>query len=192
MEDSSTVVRLYPSQRAYRQDPNGFLMRLSARAATLFESGYRVYPAGEPHTFVIVCDGGTDPPQYTIHATEQTCSCPFHAQQAAGEYLGEDTAIIPCKHVMGLSSLVRKTRRWLYQTGQVRAFCALSIHWMKHLSALRRARIQEVENQEVGSVVVVTRYRCAAPYALATPSQGHRSCGTGWHASRKENRTWRQ
>jgi hypothetical protein len=188
MENDTSSVRLSPSQKAYRDNPQGFLERLGERAATLFEYGYRVYPGEDNHVFVVTNASRKEETQYRVNGLERTCDCPFFAWQQAGEYLGEDQTLIPCKHLLGLSGLVRKTRQELYQRGKVTAFCALSTHWMKHLSALRQERIQATQQEEA------TRVR-VRPTASPTQRQsltGFRVCGAGWQSSGKENGKWRR
>ena len=128
---------LSPSQKAFGEDPQGFLQRLEERAATLFESGYVVYPTNEAFCFAVVHHviraGATDS-EYFVRPLEGTCSCPFFMWQQKGDYLGEQgesPTLVPCKHLRGLSLLVRKTRDWLYKTGQSRAYCALTVPWIE-------------------------------------------------------------
>jgi hypothetical protein len=147
--DAETSVRLSPSQKAYRQDPEGFVNRLSERAATLFESGYVVYPTIEPHVFVVANHEGKEEKAYTAHALDETCTCPFYTRQIAGEYLPpEGAGIIPCKHLGGLATLVLKTRRWLHKESRLDEYCALWTHWMKTLAAIRKRRIQRETSVE--------------------------------------------
>ena len=137
------------SQKAFQEDPQGFLMRLEARAMTLFECGYFAYPTDEAYCFSVVHHAkkvGASDSEYFVRPVEGTCTCPFFSRQEAGEYLfepGNEPYIVPCKHLRGLTLLVRKTRRWLYATGQIRAFCALVVPWMQMLSHLRRERIRQ-------------------------------------------------
>lgn len=153
------------SQKAFWEDPHAFLARLEERATRLFESGYFAYPTDEPHCFSVVHHvkkTSAKDSEYFVRPVEGTCTCPFFARQGTGEYLtramgeylpgavgenlgedGEQPYIVPCKHLRGLSLLVRKTRRWLYQTGQIRAFCALAVPWMRMLAHLRRERIRQ-------------------------------------------------
>ena len=44
--------RLSSTQKAYREDPDGFVERLQARANSLYPDGYTVRPASEPHRFL--------------------------------------------------------------------------------------------------------------------------------------------
>lgn len=147
-EEVPTPVRLSPSQKSYRSDPQGFVNRLSERAARLFEDGYVVYPAIEPHVFIVANHGGKEEKAYQVNALEGICTCPFYARQAAGERLGEEDSILDCKHLWGFSTLVVKTRRWLFKEGQIEHYCALWTHWMKTLSAIRKRRIQREKAQE--------------------------------------------
>lgn len=139
------------SQKAFGNDPHGFLARLEERANTLFESGYFAYPTDEAYCFAVVHHvkrAGASDSEYFVRPIEGTCTCPFFSRQELGEYLtapGEAPYLIPCKHLRGLSLLVKKTRGWLYSTGQIGAFCALVSPWMRMLAHLRRGRI-EVEN----------------------------------------------
>ena len=140
------------SQKAFGDDPHAFLARLEERANTLFESGYFAYPTDEAYCFAVVHHvkraGATDS-EYFVRPVEGTCTCPFFARQELGEYLmppGEPSYLVACKHLRGLSLLVRKTRGWLYGTGQIRAFCALVSPWMRMLAHLRRGRIDRENN----------------------------------------------
>lgn len=195
MDNESATVRLSPSQKAYREDPQGFLGRLGERAATLFESGYRVRPGEHDHVFVVTAPaprkgsraaGSGEPGEYRVHARARTCDCPFFARQQAGERLGaagddEDDSVVPCKHLAGLPALVRKTRQEFYEQGRVGAFCALSVHWLKHLAALRRERIRE-------AATVATE--TAAARNFDTPTAG--GVAAGFEHSREENGAWRK
>lgn len=164
--DYPPLPRPSPSHTAYREDPEGFLERLDARAARLFEDGYRALPAPSggdaareqraqeqargpefsPHAFLVTHSGRHGTVCYRVDAWRQTCDCPFHARQRAGERLGEDDGeegLIACKHLRGLPALVRKSRQELYRAGKVAAYCALSVHWLRFLAALRRQRIRK-------------------------------------------------
>lgn len=180
--------RLSPSQKAYRTNPQGFLERLRERAATLFESGYRVEPGEETHRFQVVNSTRKEEIVYQVDALACTCTCPFFAWQEAGEYLGEQAEIIACKHLQGFPTLVRKTRQELYRKGHVTAFCTLSMHWMKHLSALRQQRIRRAQQEEE------TR-RGRVRSTLPPSSARHRatdfhSGGTGWKTSDWRESDW--
>lgn len=144
---NTPVLQLSASQKSYQSDPQGFLARLQQRAETLFENGYVVYTTETPHVF-IVAGSGKDEKAYAVHAIEQTCDCLFFTRQLAGEYLTDDGSIVVCKHLQGLSLLVRKTRRWLHASGQIEQYCTLWTHWMKTMAAVRRQRIQEAQSQK--------------------------------------------
>lgn len=193
-----------PSQKAYWEDPFGFLTRLKERAMTLFESNYFAYPTDEPHCFSVVHHArraGAKDSEYFVRPVEGSCTCPFFTRQETGEYLteqGEVPYIVPCKHLQGLSLLMRKTRRWLYATGQIRAFCALVAPWMRTLAYLRRERIREERAHSTdraydGSVAcAVTIYQGVRSKRNSSP-QPHTTTGSRREIQTgKEQSTWKQ
>lgn len=133
---SSEAPRLSPSQLAFRKDPDGFLERLNARAKSLFQDGYSVRASGASHAFVVSHTAPKDGKvsEYLVCPLQETCTCPFFARQAAGEHLGEDGALILCKHLLGLSELVRETRGKLASEKNLEALCALCRPWMETVS----------------------------------------------------------
>ena len=141
--------RLSPSQRSYRDNPNGFLERLYARAESLSVEGYTAYPTETPHAFVVAQEGAKDAPPmgYLVFPLDATCSCPFYARQSQGEFLGEDRVVIPCKHLLGLPLLVRATCKRHAREGDIHSCCQLWQHWMRTQSKKRRERL-ELEKQE--------------------------------------------
>lgn len=164
--------RLSSSQQSYRNDPQGFTERLQERADTLFENGYLVYPTDEIHCFAVVHEVANHSAreekeyrQYLVRYLLFTCTCPFYERQVQGEYLTADQSIVACKHLLGLSGLMRKTRRWLSDTGQVPAYCALWSHWLKTLSAIRlmRVRRQEMETHSGRHFCQVSRDPAMTP-----------------------------
>lgn len=146
---SPAALRLSASQKSYRDNPNGFLERLQARAASLSQDGYTAYPADAPHAFVVAPDGAKEGPPmgYLVFPLLGACSCPFYARQREGEYLGEDRVVIPCKHLLGLSALVRATCQRHAREGDIHSCCLLWQHWMITQSKKRRERL-ELEKQE--------------------------------------------
>lgn len=146
--ESPDLPRLSPSQKAYQDDPVGFVDRLLERANNLFDSGYLVYPTDTPHLFLVTCeDKKGNVREYAVHALDGTCACAFYTRQAGGEYLTDDQTILACKHWQGLPLLVRRTRRWLFETEQLCSYCALWVHWMKTRAHIRRERI-EIERKQ--------------------------------------------
>ena len=149
---SDSVPRLSPSQKSYRDNPNGFLARIKARAESLFQDGYTASPADTLHSFVVAYHAARDGQlvEYVVCPLQGICSCPFHARQLQGEYLGEsgDTTVLTCKHLMGLASLVRTTCQWHAREGNISACCHLWQHWMTTRATLRRARIAKEKEQE--------------------------------------------
>ena len=139
--------RLSSTQKAYREDPDGFVERLRARADSLFADGYTVRPASEPHRFLVAHTNPKDGvvTEYAVDAEEERCPCPFYARQANGERLAaEGGPLLPCKHLVGLPALVRETWRRHAREGNVGALTALWRHWMVFVAARRRKR-QEAE-----------------------------------------------
>ena len=135
--------RLSSTQKAYREDPDGFVERLQARANSLYPDGYTVRPASEPHRFLVAHTNPKDGTvtEYTVSAWEERCTCPFYARQAKGERLAEGGGpLLPCKHLLGLPALVRETWRQHARDGNVSALTALWRHWMVFVAARRRRR----------------------------------------------------
>lgn len=158
---SPTPLRLSSTQKSYREDPDLFRSRLYARAESLFESGYNVYPGSVAHEFVVAyTDAKTGlVTDYQVHLTDYTCTCPFYMRQVGGERLDEDEnePLVPCKHLIGLPSLVRMVRRTLMHDGHIHAACALFKHWMIYQTYKRKlrqhaeresARREKKQNQE--------------------------------------------
>lgn len=145
---AATLPRLSPAQKSYRDNPKGFLERLQARAVSLPLDGYTAYPADALHAFVVAPpprpDEATDGPPtgYLVFPLQGACSCPFYARQQGGEYLGEDRVVIPCKHLLGLSALVRATCQRRAREGDIHACCHLWQHWMITQSKRRRDRVE--------------------------------------------------
>ena len=135
--------RLSSTQKAYREDPDGFVQRLQARANSLYPDGYTVRPASEPHRFLVAHTNPKDGlvTEYAVHAGEERCTCPFYARQANGERLAEGGGpLLACKHLLGLPALVRETWRQHARDGNVSALTALWRHWMVFVAARRRRR----------------------------------------------------
>jgi len=135
--------RLSSTQKAYREDPDGFLERLQARANSLYPDGYTVRPASEPHRFLVAHTNPKDGvvTEYAVHAGEERCTCPFFARQANGERLADGGGpLLPCKHLVGLPALVRETWRQHARDGDVQALTDLWRHWMVFVAARRRHR----------------------------------------------------
>jgi hypothetical protein len=144
---SVTSPRLSSTQKAYREDPDGFLQRLQARAQSLFHDGYTVRPGNEPHQFRVAHTNPKDGlvSEYVVHAGHQRCTCPFFARQASsGERLAENGPLVPCKHLLGLPALVRDTWRKHARDGNAQALTDLWRHWMVFVAHRRRKR-QEAE-----------------------------------------------
>jgi len=134
--------RLSSTQKAYREDPDGFVERLQARANSLYPDGYTVRPASEPHRFLVAHTNPKDGlvTEYAVHAGEERCTCPFFMRQASGERLAENGPLLPCKHLLGLPALVRETWRQHARDGDVQALTDLWRHWMVFVAARRRRR----------------------------------------------------
>ena len=131
---------LSASQKAYQEDPEGFINRLVARAESLYESGYLALPTGEIHVFEVINLGTRHKHGYRVNALTGACTCPFYERQAQGERLTDNNRLIRCKHHRGLPLLVRKTRKALYAANQAKECCELWAHWMKTLSVIRQRR----------------------------------------------------
>ncbi len=134
--------RLSSTQKAYREDPDGFVERLGARANSLYPDGYTVRPASEPHRFLVAHTNPKDGlvTEYAVHAGQERCTCPFFMRQANGEHLAEGGPLVPCKHLVGLPALVRETWRQHARDGDVQALTDLWRHWMVFVAARRRRR----------------------------------------------------
>ena len=134
--------RLSSTQKAYREDPGGFVERLGARANSLYPDGYTVRPASEPHRFLVAHTNPRDGTvtEYTVSAGEERCTCPFYARQANGERLADGGPLLPCKHLLGLPALVRETWRQHARDGNIQALTDLWRHWMVFVAARRRRR----------------------------------------------------
>ena len=143
--------RLSSTQRSYREDPDGFLARLEARAQTLFGDGYTVAPVRETaYAFRVSTppDGRGLVCRYDVNPEEGTCTCPFYARQAAkGEYLTDNGEIVACKHLRGLAALVRAMRRRHAKENDPNACGALWLHWMLYLAHRRRERMEREKRE---------------------------------------------
>lgn len=99
------------TQAAYRlpQHHDDFLRRLNQRAADLWSDGYRAQATDLPPVFLVFqeCEGEAEPTGYQVDPLAQTCTCAFFRKQAT-EPLTEDGTRLPCKHLLGLQSLVQE------------------------------------------------------------------------------------
>lgn len=111
---------LSPSQFAYLFCREVFLKRIEERAQRLAEDGYSVRAMETPHVFLILCPKRVN--TYQVHALNQTCTCPFYVKQVHDEPLTHDGSIVPCKHLVGLKMLLRKTRERLLQADECEAY----------------------------------------------------------------------
>lgn len=147
---SSPPPRLSPSQKAYRDNPDGFLARIKARAESLFQDGYTVSATDTLHAFVVAYHAARDGQwvEYVVCPLQGTCSCPFQNRQLQGEYLGTDATLVTCKHLLGLSLLVRATCQTHAREGNISACCHLWQHWMITQAEKRRQRIAKEKDQE--------------------------------------------
>jgi predicted nucleic acid-binding Zn finger protein len=71
------------------------LANIHKRAARLYANGYRVRPTDDENIFEVDSPTGSI---YLVNTLLQTCTCPFFVNYE-GEY--------SCKHVLGISSLIR-------------------------------------------------------------------------------------
>jgi hypothetical protein len=140
MDEEERPSFLSASQKAYQEDPEGFIQRLSARAESLYENGYLALPTADIHVFEVINLGAKHQHAYRVNALLESCTCPFYRRQAQGERLTENGKLIRCKHHRGLPLLIRKTRQALYQANRKQECCELWAHWMKTLTVVRQRR----------------------------------------------------
>jgi len=140
MDEEERPAFLSASQKAYQEDPEGFINRLAARADALFENGYLAQITGETHVFEVINLGARHKHGYRVNALTGDCTCPFYQRQASGESLTDNGRLIRCKHHRGLPGLVRRTRKALYQANQAKECCELWAHWMKTMTVIRQRR----------------------------------------------------
>jgi len=133
--------RLSPSQRAYLFNREQFLQGLKERSESLFADGYRVAETNCPHRFVVYCPCKEGEKTYFLDAISETCTCPFYTRQARGELIVEDGSILACKHLQGLSALVRHTRLAHFEEGYTGCGYRLWTHWIATLAERSRQRI---------------------------------------------------
>ena len=106
------------TQAAYRFYNGRFMTGLEARAQNLWNDGYRVmpleeedYPAVPATQFLVYKDNAEDLPgdeaAYAVDPLNETCTCAFFLSQKA-EPLREDEGRVPCKHLLGLDTLVKE------------------------------------------------------------------------------------
>jgi hypothetical protein len=132
--------RLSPTQWAYLFDREAFLERLCRRALRLAEDGYTVQATETPGMFLVVCPAGVN--AYTVHALEKTCTCPFYTRQAHDQPLTADGSLVPCKHLLGLKTLLRGTRERLLKDGDS---CGAYRLWAHAMAWLSVERLQDEE-----------------------------------------------
>lgn len=138
-----------PSERGYLFHRDAFLAGIKERGQRLFEDGYRAHATGEPGVFVVTLPWRDGERHYFVNALQQTCACPFHRPQREGRPLTDDGAIIPCKHLQGLETLVKKTVRELKEAGDLSYF-KLRASWIGVVAHRRGSllRPQATRNQE--------------------------------------------
>lgn len=129
--------QLSPTQFAYLFHREAFLKRIEERANRLAEDGYSVQATETPCVFLILCPMRVN--VYLVHALDQTCTCPFYAKQVRDEPLTHDGAIVPCKHLVGLKTLLRKTRERLLQEDECEAYRL----WAHTMAWRARERLRE-------------------------------------------------
>jgi hypothetical protein len=152
--------RLSPTQWAYLFHREAFLERLCRRALRLAEDGYTVQATETPCVFLVVCPAGVN--AYTVHALEKTCTCPFYTKQAHDEPLTADGARIACKHLLGLKTLLRKTRERLLRDG---AECEAYRLWAQTMAwlAVERLRTRDEATTTPKGEEGDELFRCAGP-----------------------------
>lgn len=132
-------------QRTFLNDPEGYMTTLLRRAERLFDQGYRAEAASVPHVFVVTRKKRpADTPEdgrYLVHAVQVTCTCPFFTRQAA-EPLCHDGTPVPCKHLLGLQTLVRLTAEERKATRDLYAYYRLASHWMGVMAERHRTSIE--------------------------------------------------
>ena len=129
--------KLTPSERGYLFNRDAFLAGIKERGAKLFEDGYRVFATGEPCVFVVTVPYKYGEKLYFLNVAKGTCTCPFHREQET-KPLTSDGSVIPCKHLEGIETLVRKTARELKEAGELSYF-KLRATWLDVLAHRRRA-----------------------------------------------------
>ena len=82
MDEEERPLFLSASQKAYLDDPEGFINRLAARADNLFEDGYLAQITAETHVFEVINQGAKHQHGYRVNALRGTCTCPFYERQA--------------------------------------------------------------------------------------------------------------
>lgn len=112
-----TKGNLTNTQAAYRFFNDRFTAGMEQRARELWANGYRVTPledtetAALPTTFLVYKENGDDLPAdeaaYVVDPLAQTCTCAFFVNQKA-EPLTETGEPVPCKHLLGLETLVKE------------------------------------------------------------------------------------
>lgn len=103
------------TQAAYRFYNDRFMTGLQSRAQSLWNDGYRVAPLEDddaPTTkFLVYKDDAENLPEdeaaYMVDPLSETCTCAFFVNQKV-EPLREDEGRVPCKHLMGLDTLVKE------------------------------------------------------------------------------------
>ncbi len=127
---------LTPSERGYLFNREGFLAGIQERGAKLFEDGYRVFATGEPCVFVVVVPYKWGEKMYFVNVAKGTCTCPFYREQEP-KPLTSDGSVIPCKHLEGIETLVRKTAKELKEAGELSYF-KLRATWLDVMAHRRR------------------------------------------------------
>jgi hypothetical protein len=97
---------LTPTMRSYMRDPEAFRKRMMERAENLFWEDYAVAPGDARGVFIVTTPKDE---QYTVNAlatdTTAKCTCPYAQKGEVPE--------VPCKHFMGLESLIAETLQQL-------------------------------------------------------------------------------
>ena len=168
--------RLSPSQRAYLFHREEFLKGLQTRAESLFQDGYRVSETKCPHKFVIYYPCKEGEKTYFIDALAETCTCPFYARQARGEYIAEEGVILLCKHLRGLKELVCHTRRSHFKEGNTGCGYRLWLHWIATLAERTRRRI--ANNNPRGRESELIPVASSSSHGKETEHENVRSAGT--------------
>lgn len=128
---------LTPSERGYLFNRDSFLAGIKERGAKLFENGYRVFATGEPYVFVVSVPYKFGEKLYFVNVVKGTCTCPF-VQEQETKPLTSDGAIIACKHLEGIETLVIKTARELKEAGEL-SYVKLRTTWLGIVAHRRRS-----------------------------------------------------
>ena len=134
------------TQAAYRFYNDRFMTGLKSRAQSLWNDGYRVTPledeehqAVPPTQFLVYKEGADDLPSdeaaYEVDPLNETCTCAFFVNQKV-EPLREDEGRVPCKHLLGLDTLVKEEIAYWSMKAMYTADYRREIAYMKIIRGL--------------------------------------------------------